>query len=202
MLTVITPAPSQRLTTIDAMNREIGNTSGDNSFTFSLIDAASSVVSDLCNRVFGRETVEQKIRLVRPTDVIILRRCPVVEVASITLDGEALTTDEYEINSENGLLHRLSGDRRGAWPWGLIVITYTGGYLLPGQTNCNLPARVERATLELARTMWHSSRRDPLLRSEEIPSVISATYTTSENAAEIPPSVIGLLEGLRLVEFA
>jgi hypothetical protein len=202
MLTIITPAPSQRLTTADALNAETGNTSSDNSVTFSLIDAASSSVSDYCGRVFGKEIVAQTIEVTRSAACLILARYPVASITSVTIDGEAITADQYEIDRHKGLIYRLCSGRRQPWPCGRVVITYAGGYVLPGETDRNLPARIEQATIELARSLWYRRRRDPLLRSVEIPGVISEDYTIADNAAEMPPAVVGLLEGLRSVEFA
>jgi uncharacterized phiE125 gp8 family phage protein len=202
MLIVTTPAESYNLTTVEAVNAELSLDAADNSAQTSLIEQASSAIADYCGRVFAVETVEQTTDIDRATGVLLLERYPVRSVASIVFDGETLTTDDYEIDRARGLLYRRHNGKRAHWHCGRIVITYTGGFILPGNEGRNLPHRVERAAIELVKSMWFARTRDPLIRQEEITGIEVMTYSTIATSDALPSNVVGLLEGLRVAEFA
>ncbi len=70
-------------------------------------------------------------------------------------------------------------------------MTYTGGYLLPGQSGRDLPAGIEGAAVELVSDFWHAKGRDPSVKSEEEPGVFRTDYWVGAvgESGELPPRV-------------
>lgn len=170
MLTVITPAMNTRLTTVATVKAELGITGSiEDSWIGAVIDRASDTIARWCNRVFAQETVGQVIRLQHPDDALVLARFPVVAVTSVTVNGTALTGDEYEADANTGSLHRLdaNGDR-SPWPAGKITVTYAAGYVLPGDDGRDLPHDIEWATMLLVKTDYFARQRDPCKKTEVI----------------------------------
>lgn len=190
MLTVVTPATVTRLTTADAVLVELGTASDFSTYDElrlqDVVDQATSMVQDYCGRVFARETVREAFH--DEVDAIVLRRTPIVSVASVTEYPEtALTSSDYEYFDTAGILHRVSEGLRMSWMSWPVTVQYTGGYLLPGQSGRNLPYAVERATILLAKTMLAGSGRDPGIRSEDVPGIGSTSYWMP-GASDILPS--------------
>lgn len=79
------------------------------------------------------------------TDVLVLPQLPVVEVASVEIDGDELTEDEYEVDFDNGLLILDAGT------WGAvkqsIVVVYTHGFE-------DIPAGIRAVCLQAAGRMF------------------------------------------------
>jgi len=96
-----------------------------------LIEQASETVDLYCGRDFAlHEDVAERYdgpgrRRLR------LRGWPIVSVASVAVDGTALTGDvEYEVDAGPGILERVDG---AVWPPGRrnVSIVYTYGYATP-----------------------------------------------------------------------
>lgn len=175
ILTVTSAAVSSDLTTPGAVTQQIGTTA-DASYAARLITQASGAVASHLGRVLARETVQQVFRLTSPRLAsrqphLLLDRAPVVSIASIVEDGTTLTTDDWEADLDAGLLYRLQSDTRADWSALKVVVTYSGGWLLPGQTGANLPSDIERATIMTVAAMAAGQGRDPALRSESVDGV-------------------------------
>jgi hypothetical protein len=174
ILTVVTPATSNDLTTKQKVKAELGisDISEDANIT-TWITQASDVISAECRRKFGEETVNESFRLPYNFDgPLQLARKPVSAVASVTENGTLLTvTTDYEFDPATGLVTRLSGDTPICWPWGKVVVIYTGGYALIDA----LPFGIERACIQLVKHYRSGASRDPMLKAEstDIPGVIS-----------------------------
>lgn len=191
MLTVLTPAASHDLTTLEAVKAELEVTGTlDDTVIAALIRQASATIARFCRRVFALETVRQVVTIYGRLDqaagaeFLFLDRTPVAEIVSITVDGIALAPADYELDAENGKLFRLSGGYPVGW-WGCrTVIVYRAGYdLLPG-----LPHDIERAAVDLVKRYYYGRSRDPALRSEQVLDVIDQAFTST--ASE--PMVDGL----------
>lgn len=179
MLTILSPAASRRLTTLEAVKTElaIADTAQD-AFLAALIDQASDAITAWCGREFARETVRETIFMDVAHGSMILSRCPVVSIATIQMGAWTLSPTQAEIG-ESGLLYRVEEDgRRIAWLPGRYTIEYDAGFVLPGETGRTLPADVERAAIIAVKSLYLSRDRDPLLRSEEVAGVASFSYTT------------------------
>jgi len=197
MLTVITPAAHQRLTTLETLKRDLGiTTTADDAFLADLIERASAFASTYCGRTFGAETMRQTCRLDRQTGDLHLDRFPVVTINSVLVDGAALDPSDYEVTKGSGLLHRV--DTRGrfvCWTPGVVTVEYRAGHILPGDEGRTLPADVESAVLLLVRAWWNARTRDPLVKSIDTPDILSESYWVGST----PPEVTTVLDRYRVV---
>jgi hypothetical protein len=189
MLSVVTEADDQNLTSLDHVKEELGLTDGTQDTKLTrFIEQASAICATYCNRVFGQETVTEVVRLSRCRPSISLTRYPVASITSVVegLSGDptTLAADEYEVDGPSGLFYKLDGDdSRIDWSATKYTVTYVGGYeLLAG-----LPREIERACILLVKMMHFSAARDPLVRSTSIPDVMDVGYAL--------PGVFGGLEG-------
>lgn len=195
ILTVGTAATVTRLATLDRVKLELDITgTSKDEILGAKLDEASADIEALLGFVVARETVTETFWF-EATDVapeyLTLDRTPVASIASVTVDGVATTY--YRLDDVAGQLYALDSN---GYPcrWYFcksIVVEYTGGYLLPGQSGRNLPVGIEGATIELMTDYWSAKGRDPSLKSEEIPGVISQSYWvgTVGDAGELPPRV-------------
>lgn len=188
MLTVLTPAASHRLTTIPAAREHlrVGDAVTDIEMG-NLIDQASAAARRFCNRTFALETVLEVFRD-GGRDVLSLSRWPVVTIQSISAP-DALASDQFEADLENGILYRLDGCR-----WcGRVAVTYQGGYVLPEAAERTLPADVEQACLTMVAAQYSGRGRDPMLRSESTEGVGAASWIATAEMGSLPPQATALL---------
>ncbi|RJS14618.1 hypothetical protein DRW03_34645 [Corallococcus sp. H22C18031201] len=156
------------------------------------VSAASGAVAALCGRAFERETVtEFPASYGRP--VVLLSRPPLVAVVSIREGGALLDARAYTIAGElaaGGMLYRLDGvwpdtaqvgglvtltvDSRQGRPDALVV-TYSGGYVTPGQVALDvsagpvtLPPEIEEAAILEACALYRGRGRDSDVSSESL----------------------------------
>jgi hypothetical protein len=199
ILTVTVAATSRRLATETALRDEVNaSTEPAASRVGYLLDQASGAVESYCGRTFARETVSETFRYgwgCAP-DVLRLARRPIVSITSITEDGTALASDGREFDADAGLLWRLQDDSRIRWTARKITVVYVAGYLLPEQANPTLPADIIRATLITGAAMFAAIGRDPLLRSESVDGVASASYLDPRGTG-VPPQAAELLAPYR-----
>ncbi len=198
MLTVTTPAESHRLTTLATVKAELSLTggSGDDSYLAELIDRASDMVSRHCNRSFAREAVLETFRLAVPERVLSLGRWPLANILSVTENGDTLTADDYEAETETGFLHRLADDRRTLWATGKIEVSYRAGYALPGQPGRTLPPDAEAAVVALVKDFWFARGRDLAVKAETVEGLGRTDYWRGGDSS-MPPEVAGLLTPYR-----
>jgi hypothetical protein len=139
---VITPADSYSLMTLDELKIALGAPTGtdvsDAQWQW-LIDINSATISELCNRVFAKEEVEESWRdLVNRR--VYLTHYPVKasDIQSVTTNG----TDrlDYELEEASGKLSLFTDQTEP------IVVHYTGGFLLPDDA----PLPLKQATVMLA----------------------------------------------------
>ena len=172
MLELLSAAATGDLTTLATAKRELGVTdAGQDARITDLIREASDLVAQWCNRSgFGRETLRQTERLASPTDVLLLQRDLGVLVSSVTEDGAALTTGEYERGDM--LLYRLRDGVRVPWSARTVIVEYQAGFVLPDEA----PPALERACLDLVAGLWHGQGRDPAVRNETTEGVGAVGY--------------------------
>ncbi len=167
MLTIVTPATSTALTTVEAMREELGLDAADG-LLGEFILRASAMVESLCGRSFARERVRETIRARLSGGPILPRRWPVAAIVALTIDGKAV--DPVEVSFDEGMFERAGGWGREA------VITYDAGYVLPGSAGRTLPYDIERVVVELVKTDWHNRDRDTSIRSEDVDGVSSMSF--------------------------
>lgn len=189
MLEIITPAASADLVTVEAVKAELRITgSGDDDWLEATITQASTAIARWCGQTFGRETLQQTERPCWPAGHIPLDRYLAPSITSVTVDGDTLDPADYEI--DGSLLYRLSDGRRVAWRHGVVVVLYEVGFDLPDDA----PADLQRAAMDMVATLHASRGRDPMLRSEEVEGIGSASYATPSAAtAALSPSVQAML---------
>jgi len=116
----------------------------------------------------------------------------VVEVLEVIEAGTELTTDDYELDEATGQLWRLSdGDRIWWSDAAAITVSYVGGYGLPD----DLPADIQRAAIEQAKSQYMASGRDPNLRSFSVPDVYQATYSVGGGDSMGKSGLLAQVEG-------
>ena len=200
MIRVITPASNRALTTLEAAKLEMNIIgTAEDALLSRLIERASAIAASWCNRVFARETVEETFDLSRPSDALHLSRWPVITPEVATMG--CVEVEEWEAGAEDGICQRLVNDKPVPWPATRIVVRYTAGYVLPGETDdltpagyYRLPADVEAGCLALVRRLYHGRDRDPGIRSVNYGSD-SVTYGTFGrlDGEGMPGEVVNLL---------
>jgi hypothetical protein len=171
ILTVLDPAENRRLTTVEALERELGVENSSDDEVGDIVDQASAAIETHTRRRFAVESVQETIDPLYRVMAIMLERYPVIAVTAMTLAGVAIDVDEIEVDARSGLLYRLQNGERIAWDCGRAVITYSAGYRLPGEeedTNNadaeELPADLERIARDYAAMLWHGRARDVAVR--------------------------------------
>src|ERR1044072_8974070 len=169
-LEIIELADTIDLTTLDTAKSELGitDTSQDAKIT-RWIHEVSGQIGARINRVLGGETVKETfdIGFCGAFAGLTLSRNPVAMIDSITSADAALSTSDYRMDVGKGILYRTYG----LWS-GRVVVQYQAGFVLLSE----LPYDLERACLLLLRYRQSAGSRDPMLKSEEIPNVYSASY--------------------------
>lgn len=198
MLTIVTPSAESDLVTVSRVKTELNiSGSAEDPKLKTFIIEASALIAAYCGRdTFGSETLLQTERLCEPTSCIVLARDLGVSITSVAVDGEALTTDEYEL--DGSLLYRLSDDTRIAWRPAKVEIAYTAGYALTS----GAPLALSRAALDLVVAMYRGAGRDSGIRQEMVEGVGSTSYFDT-SAGKVPLSAdrTTALERYRLVGF-
>lgn len=221
ILTVVTPADTQDLTTLAIVKDELGITDTSTDSLFSRwISECSEQIAAYLNRSFGQATVTETFRqpyiphssfyLMRSHSFpaprqgpLTLRMWPVVSVTSVVEDDAveddgttplAVDPGDYELDPSAGQLWRLLDDHPSYWYAGKTVVTYVGGYALPGAA----PLRLQQACLLLLKHRWAARGRDPMLRQVSIPGIIERQYWVGPTSgSDMPPEVEALIESFR-----
>jgi hypothetical protein len=150
-LTVTAAARSLRLAHPARLRGELGLASSDDAALAVLIDRASDAIVDLC-RPFARQTYVETVAGYGSIH-LQLARAPVVAVASVLAGGLAITDYEVQFRDRAWLYRErgwdwtvqsapgLTGWQRDPGPGSPVprsevphfTVTYTAGYVLPGQ---------------------------------------------------------------------
>lgn len=157
MLSVVTPAARRSLTTSSRYRAAMPETAVDDDGLERLIRRCTAIIESYCGRTFARERVVERITT-RPAGSLVLTRTPVVELYSITRDGEPVA--DCRLDSA-GVVHfppaesfeelwlLLGGPRLGDTLSDrprAHTVEYTGGYLVPdGDSDGDLPPDLEHA---------------------------------------------------------
>lgn len=199
ILTVVTPAVTHDLTTLETVKDELNvtDTASDARYT-RWIAEASGFIRFYCNRTFAAEGLSEQFRFVVESWIrdparacLTLRRRPVSVIASITEDGTALAATDYEADLDRGSIWRLSSDVRVPWSAAKVVVAYTAGYaLLDG-----LPYGLETACLEIVKHRLFARERDPMVRQQSIPGELEQQWwVPGANEDGVPPTIRAMLD--------
>jgi hypothetical protein len=162
MLTILSAAVSQDLTTLAAARTECGLTdTSDDAILLPLIRQASAACARYCGRPhFGREHYEQTENTSRSSGALILERDLEPTVVSVMAAGAAVSASDYELQA-GGVLRRV-GAHCYSWAWPVpVVVNYYAGFTLL----TTLPDDIERACLTVLRGWYYARRRDPTIRT-------------------------------------
>jgi hypothetical protein len=166
-----------------ALGIEDADTSQDAALTRQ-IDAISQAINNWCDRVFVVQTYRDQVRNACGYfgEPLVVRQYPIVvdeagvPLVAISEDGAALDAAYLEVYPETGAVYRLDAAMApSAWAVALAVVDYTAGY-------DPIPADVQGACLEWLTLRWHAVGRDPALRSETIPDLITQVYAGDAGA--------------------
>lgn len=209
ILTVVDPASSYDLTTLQTVKSELDITgpNEDDKLRRS-ITSISKAVATYCQRVFAQEDVSEQFRLRQPLLVhgnmtfhsrhhhpLKLRRYPVSVIASVSENGTLLDPSNYELDGENGTLARLNNDRQTVWTASKIIIAYTAGWILPPATGRTLPEDVENAVIQMVQAARATRKRDPTVSAKTIFGISQTVYRpTDEGGGQIDPSMFPAID--------
>ena len=195
--TIAVPAETHDLTTLETVKAvlKISGTTDDD-FLALLITQASAEIEAYCNRVFCKETLADSFRIewqaLSPHHGYAEPEA-IVEAGG----GVTLAAAQYEIDQAAGILLRLDDyDREGFWASpAKTVVTYSAGFVLPGNDGRTLPDDIEAAAIEAVKFGWHARSRDPLVKSESTPGVYDVTYwiAAAGESGDLPPEVVAKL---------
>lgn len=182
MLTIVTPPAVTALCTVDAVKAAVSVTgTDDDAFIGDLVSGASSDIATMLGRTMGRARFRQTERLSEWVRFISLECLPFAELHSAQVDGAAIDLSLCEADASR--LFRLDAtDCRVPW-CGKVVLEYSAGWLLPGQTGRTLPAAIERACIDLVVMRYSAKGRAPLLRAEQTDGVGRWEYQIASGMA-------------------
>lgn len=204
---VVTPAADMGLVSLDQAKAALGiapaNTSKDAQLA-AHIAAVSQAITNYCGRIFVVQTYQDSLRYVNnwlhPGQPLRTRQFPILvdegglPVVEIVEDGVAVTA--WDVYPDEGALYRIdTGGGVAAWTGTAIVIDYAAGF-------DPVPPDVQGAALEWLAARYYSVGRDPALRSESIPDLISVVYAGEGGAGtasgQVPPGARDLLDPYRI----
>lgn len=202
ILTVVAPASSYDLTTLDVIKDELSITDNSkNTVLQRYLSWASAAIANECNRVFPMETLKEEVwasherHLSSGLAVAQLCRWPLGAVATVTEDGTALASaTDYRANAATGQMIRLStsGNLRH-WLFRTLVVEYTAGF-------DPIPGDLADAVTRMVRNRYRAKGRDTYLISETIPGVREARWwmATGNEAGNMPPDIADLIDNYRV----
>ncbi len=205
ILTVTAAAESFDLVTSEDVQLELGYATSEQAWIDAKITRASAAVATHCKRVFAKQTYSELFRPDRSVEALVLAEYPVRSVTSVTVDGTALETTDYEVDPASAMVYRLCGDARICWYGCKITVAYIAGYVLPDtvpdedeETDDvpDLPQDIQDAMILLMSSARAAKGRDPTLKSEDIPGVRSSSWWiggVGDDTAAFPPEVAALL---------
>jgi hypothetical protein len=151
-----------------------------------------------------------------PGNILMVGNLPIKEIDSIELDGVVIDSTRYRIhNAKAGLIWLDDGvvdtvTRRNDLSFSsyanngnkLYQVTYTAGWILPGNAGRNLPYDIENAGLEYIKLLANSPS-NPNIKSESLDGVYDVTYQDQANGDNIgtslPKSIADMLNPYKAV---
>lgn len=172
MFTVVTPATSIALLTDAQLRVAAGLDANDSSRDAELRLLGDRVALDIatfCNVVSDgvhsptllSETVSDTFDDCSRQGELFLSRRFVSAVSSVDENGTILTTGDFDIDRESGVVYRLIGGRRARWYSGTAVVNYVAGFATP-------PADLAGAASDMVKIRLSQASRDPLLKVSEV----------------------------------
>lgn len=201
ILTVLVPASTSDLTTLAVLKEELGiKNSLQDSKLKRWITEASATIETYLGWSLSKATLQEDWQWANRHSTrygLVLSRYPVISVTSITADGTAvLDPANYTIDPDKGLIYRLDvSGVRIHWNSLRLSVVYVAGYA----AITDIPADIREACLIMLRHRYALGNRDPTIKSESVPGVLTSEYWVGgigDNPA-IPPQAIARLNPFR-----
>ena len=217
ILTVTQAAASYALIDLATLKLDLGiATTADDAYLNNRISSCSASVANYCNRVFPVESLTWQFfpardgwpwTVTQDIQPLQLPRWPAVAISSVveTIAGVATTLvagTDYLADNVRGQLTRLDlyGKPRRWWP-DAVAVAFSAGYstvAAPTSGALALPADIIEATELLVKNAYYARTRDGMVRSENIPGVISTSYFGPDAMNGIPADVAARLSSYRV----
>ncbi|MPZ41306.1 MAG: hypothetical protein GEU95_25320 [Rhizobiales bacterium] len=203
IVTVTSAASVTALTTVERVKQElsISGTASDTLLGLKIDEASSDIGAHLRRRLPRESIAETFWGWGESREFFALDHYPVASIASVVVDDVEVPPAQYRLDRDAGLLYRLdaSGYPCRWWWCKSVIVSYVGGFLLPGQDDRDLPPALEAGAIALVQSFWLSRGRDPLVKEEEVPGVMRVGYWVGAvgEAGELPPQVVSLISPFR-----
>ena len=210
IVTVTVPNAESALTTLARVKLELdiltGNTANDEILELKIDEASSDIEAALGFHV-PRETVAETFwhdGLITSPPSLVLNRTPIASITSVVVDDVTYASSLYRYDAGTGELFALDSSGFPTF-WCFcksVVVTYAGGYILPAESNSDLPDGIQGACVDLVQCYWYWKGRDPTVKSEAAPGVMTYEYWVGAvgEAGELPPNVVMRLAPYRRVQ--
>lgn len=214
ILTVAEVSEDDSITTLDRIKAELSITGTDKNRDLVLqakIDEASNDIEAALGFRVALETVIETFWHEggdSAPEYLVLNRTPVAStpVPVVVMDDVTLDASTYRIDQTTGQIYALCNGYPYVWQFcKSLIITYAGGYVMPAEgDDSTLPPGIQGACIDLVSSFWAAKGRDPSVRAEEIPGVISKQYWVGAvgEEGELPPSVVSKLALFRRANVA
>ncbi|MCW5705250.1 MAG: hypothetical protein KIT82_22050 [Bradyrhizobium sp.] len=186
-LEVVTPAAAgdaRRLTTPEKVKSALRMTdTANDALITSIIDGVSAdcaretrlARAGATDPTFGRETLRATWRFSGGASsyklLVLPWRTPVVSVESVSVAGEVLDQNDFQVIA-GGMIQRLSHGFTIGWWRAATVVEFVAGWDLP----TGVPAGLEMRVIDQVKMQYLQTTRDPSIRSENVPDVYEASY--------------------------
>lgn len=215
---------TRALCTLEQLKHRLGITvSAHNDVLEEIIAEASDLIEQHCGRRFGYAAAQVDRVPGFGTPELVVTRAPVWSIASITIDGQTIQPSEYACEGDDRYQGVIVNE--GAWDWTValraagarhapvvgheradFVVTYAGGFQLPGQTAVGgvdaLPAAIRGACILTAVALFSRRASDPGIQSESLLGY-SVTYRGDDlGDGGLPRTVERQLAGYRFAQMA
>jgi hypothetical protein len=191
--TVVTPAASRQLVTLDDLREQLRVRPGDvanDPWYNKVIDRASRAAERYCDRIFVQQEYLDTFATNATggtSEPLILGQSPVDPASlGITLDGVLIDSGEYLLDPTVGHLFRVGTywtNESG------LTVAYTGGF-------AEIPPDVQQAVLDLCTAENSGRGRDPMLRATESPGLGRQEFWVGgiPGSSTLPPDIASLLD--------
>lgn len=196
---------AQALTILTTLKQELGiSTSTDDTYLEQLINAYSDAVIAYCGRSFHYSAAVVDTLPGHVSMFLNVKRPPIASITSISFNGSAIDSANFEIHDAGAGLIRFHGgviwtaasvpnierDQSPGSERNLYTVTYAGGYVTPQQAGTrSLPYDIEQAVIMACTAAYRNRGADPSIKSE---SLLSASVAYSEG-----DSYIGLSNSIK-----
>lgn len=170
---------------------KVTNTTND-TFLSADITRASSFIATRINRAFGIADVVETFAFAYGESRISLPlyRYPIAQVNSISVDGNVVSEDDYDIAKDTGLVYA----RSRYWS-GRVIADYRGGYDLPDAA----PAALAKAIIILVKESFAALGKDPTLRSAQHGDESVSYWVGADRNDALPAGVLSLIESFKRI---